>query len=77
MRQHFNFAILLIQKNADVTLPVYKEFPKRIAKQWKDELRRKENVEMHSDGEVSSDEEGQKVDTGRNLFAQKSKKSIF
>jgi len=32
MRKHFNFAILLIQKNADVTLPVFEEFPKRIAK---------------------------------------------
>ena len=30
---HFNFGIILIQKNADVKVPVYKEFPNRLAKQ--------------------------------------------
>jgi len=68
LRKHFNFAILLIQKNADVKLPVYEEFPKRIAKQWKDELKRKENVEMYSDNDEESGDEKRKNDTGRNLF---------
>lgn len=77
LRKHFNFAILLIQKNADVKLPVYEEFPKRIAKQWKDELKRKENVEMYSDNDEDSGDEKRKNDTGRNLFQKKSKKTIF
>ena len=34
---HFNYGIILIQKLADVKVPVFREFPKRIAKMWKDE----------------------------------------
>jgi len=32
---------------------------------------------MHSNNGESSDEEERKADTGRNLFAKKSKKTIF
>lgn len=31
LRRHFNYAILLIQKNADVCLPIYDEYPDLIA----------------------------------------------
>lgn len=34
---HFNYGIILIQKLADVKVPVYQEFPKRVAKMWRDE----------------------------------------
>lgn len=37
LKGHFEYGIILIQKNADVKVPVYQEFPNRIAKQWKDE----------------------------------------
>jgi len=66
MKSHFNFGIILIQKLANVTGSVYDEFPKRIAKMWKDaekEARRKagEDVEM----EESDDEKKH-----RNMFKQ-------
>jgi len=32
LRGHFNYAIILIQRKADVKAPVFDEFPKRIAK---------------------------------------------
>jgi ankyrin repeat protein len=32
LRKHFNYAILLIQKSANVCLPTYNEFPNRLAK---------------------------------------------
>ena len=76
LRKHFNYAILLIQKNADVCLPIYEEYPNRIAKQWEDEAKAKkraENVEMESD----DDEEEMKVDTGKNLFKQKVQKKTM
>jgi ankyrin repeat protein len=41
LRRHFNYAILLIQKQANVCLPIYEEFPKRIAKMWEDEAKEK------------------------------------
>ena len=31
LKKHFNYGIILIQKSADVTIPVYHEFPRRIA----------------------------------------------
>jgi len=37
LNKHFNYGIILIQKKADVTALVYDEFPKRLAKKWKDE----------------------------------------
>lgn len=41
LRRHFNYAILLIQKQANVCLPIYKEFPRRIAKMWEEEAKEK------------------------------------
>ena len=41
LRRHFNYAILLIQKQANVCLPIYEEFPRRIAKMWEDEAKEK------------------------------------
>jgi hypothetical protein len=73
LREHFNYAILLIQKSADVSLPIYDEYPNRIAKQWADEKKSKYNVEMESD----EGEDGIKVDTGKNLFKGKVKKSTM
>ena len=40
--RHFNYGIILIQKGADVKVPIYKEFPKRIAKQWRLEAKLRE-----------------------------------
>jgi ankyrin repeat protein len=37
MHDHFNFGIILIQKKADVKVPVHFETPKRLEKKWKDE----------------------------------------
>lgn len=34
--KQFNYAITLIQKNADVKVPVFDEFPNRIDKMWAD-----------------------------------------
>jgi hypothetical protein len=73
LRKHFNYAILLIQKNANVCLPIYDEYPNRLAKQWADEKKAKENVEMESD----EGEDGVKIDTGKNLFRGKVKKSTM
>ena len=36
-KNHFNYGIILIQKKADVKVPVYDEFPNRLEKKWKDE----------------------------------------
>jgi ankyrin repeat protein len=46
MNKHFNYGIILIQKGADVKVPIYKEFPKRIQKQWRleDKLREIESL---------------------------------
>ena len=40
LRKHFVYGILLIQKKADVRIPVFGEFPKRVEKQWFDEAER-------------------------------------
>ena len=68
LRKHFNYAILLIQKSANVCLPVYDEFPKRIAKQWRDAEKAlrtsSENVEMECDDDKPTD-------TGRDLFKKR------
>ena len=37
MHNHFNYGIILIQKSANVTVPVYDEFPNRIKKMWADQ----------------------------------------
>ncbi len=34
LRKHFSYSILLIQKNANVNLPVYNEYPDKIAEYW-------------------------------------------
>lgn len=68
LRKHFNYAILLIQKTADVCLPIYDEYPNRIAKKWEEEAKAKkraENVDMESD---EDNDEEMKVDTGKDLF---------
>ena len=43
-RGHFNYGIILIQKNADVKIPVYNEFPKRLEKQWKEEKKQQKKL---------------------------------
>ena len=43
-RGHFNYGIILIQKNADVKVPVYKEFPKRLEKKWKEEKKQQKKL---------------------------------
>ena len=50
---HFNYGIILIQKNANVKVPVYDEFPNRIAKQWKDEEEAKKKAEEEEKGEAA------------------------
>lgn len=78
MSQHFNYAILLIQQKSNVCLPVYKEWPNRLAKQWKQEEKRLKkqaeagaDVEMRSDG--GSDSDAEVRDTGRDLFKKRAK----
>jgi hypothetical protein len=64
----------LIQKNADVKVPVYDEFPNRIDKMWEDEEKERQqalraastNVEMT---ESEHSDEGDKKH--RELFAKK------
>lgn len=72
LRKHFNYAILLIQKQANVKLPIYHEFPNRIAKQWKDAekeaKRQKRQLGRSADVEMESDDSEDKVDTGKDLF---------
>jgi len=41
LRRHFNYGIILIQRKADVKVPVFDEFPNRIAKQWQDDEKAK------------------------------------
>lgn len=65
-KSHFNYGIILIQKNADVKIPVYNEFPNRIVKMWKDEekeARRKAGEDVDMEG---SDDEKKH----RNIFKQ-------
>ena len=50
---HFNYGIILIQKSADVKVPIYNEFPNRIAKMWRDEekeARRKQGEDVEMEG---------------------------
>lgn len=56
---HFNYGIILIQKSADVKMPVFDEFPNRINKMWKDEEDRikKEAKLAAGDVEMSGDED--------------------
>jgi len=58
--QHFNYGIILIQKSADVKVPVHEEFPKRVAKMWKEEEARAAkatggDAEMQEEGEAGRD----------------------
>ena len=55
-RSHFNYGIILIQKNADVKVPVFKEFPNRLAKQWKEEEEKKKKELMKNDIEMEDEE---------------------
>ena len=78
LRKHFNYAILLIQKNANVCLPVYDEYPKRLAKEWRDAEKAlrtssSENVEMECD----DDDKKSKDKTGRNLFKKRKVGNLF
>ena len=69
-RGHFNYGIILIQKNADVKVSVHKEFPKRLEKKWKEEEAQrnkalgKQDVEMEDRG----DGEGRDSKSHRRLF---------
>ena len=73
-RSHFNYGIILIQKDADVKVPVYKEYPNRLAKQWKDEEDKKnkelnnQDVDMEDEGDNRRDSKSH-----RDLFQKKSK----
>lgn len=49
MNRHFNYGIILIQKGADVKIPIYKEFPKRIAKQWRLEAKLRDMEALNGD----------------------------
>ena len=58
---HFDYGIILIQKCANVTMPVYEEYPKRIAKMWKDEEERiKKEEAKAASGDVEMEEEEEK-----------------
>jgi hypothetical protein len=58
-------------------LPIFEEFPNRIAQKWKDEAKQlrkqQENVEMECDSDDSKelDDNGKRLDTGRDLFKNK------
>jgi len=67
LRNHFNYAILLIQKQANVKLPIHYEYPNRIAKMWKD-AEKKAKLERSDDVEMASDSGEEKIDTGKDLF---------
>ena len=60
----------MIQKSASVSIPVYQEFPKRVAKMWLDEAAKAgEDLDM-------ADEEDKNEDVGeskkhRNMFKAK------
>ncbi len=86
LRKHFNYGIILIQKQANVKVPVWDEFPKRISKKWADEAKAEKqrikhekalasgqiNAEMQSSSDEGDiDEENAK--TGRDLFIKKVK----
>ena len=61
----------MIQKNADVTVPVYEEFPRRIAKMWKDEEKKAQNeARAAAAGDVDMNEDGNNDDQKkhRNMF---------
>jgi len=47
--KHFNYGIILIQKGADCKVPIFKEFPKRIAKQQRLEQKLKEIQDLNAD----------------------------
>lgn len=62
----------MIQKNADVTVPVYEEFPNRIAKMWKaEEKKAKQEAKAAAAGDVHMDDDGNNDDDQkkhRNMF---------
>ena len=72
--RQFNYAITLIQKNADVKVPVYDEFPNRVDKMWADEEKERQrqlqaatkNADM-TESEHSDDDDKKH----RELFAKK------
>lgn len=68
LRSHFNYAILLIQKQANVKLPIHHEYPNRIAKMWKDAEKKAKLKDGDDDVEMASDSGEDKVDTGKDLF---------
>lgn len=72
---HFNYGIILIQKLADVKVPVYREFPKRIAKMWKDEEEKAKKEAQaqavaNGNGDVDMEEDDEADKKHRNLFAR-------
>ena len=82
LKGHFNYGIILIQKNANVKVPCYKEFPKRIARDAALEDLRKKREELiaaglfdEEDVEMESDEDKEaNVKTGK---AQKTHRGLF
>jgi hypothetical protein len=66
MKSHFNFGIILIQKLANVTGYVYDEFPKRIAKMWKD-AEKEARIKAGEDVEMEGSDDEKKH---RNMFKQ-------
>ena len=80
MNQHFNYAILLIQQKSNVCLPVYKEWPNRLAKQWKDEakrLKKLERAEADVEMQSGSDSDAEVRDTGRDLFKKRHRANVW
>lgn len=78
LRNHFNYGIILIQREAVVIEPVNFEFPKRLAKMWKDQERKEKakalalvqgaDVRMDNEAQDAEDESKKKH---RNLFNDK------
>ena len=77
-KNHFNYGIILIQKNADVTVDVHYEYPKRLAKMWKDEEKKQKAaaLTLARGADVSMDQDDEAGDGSkkkhRNLFNPKS-----
>ena len=78
MNKHINYGIILIQKGANVKVPIYNEFPKRIAKQWRLEKKLKEiqdlnanqltAIQANADVEMKADDKAKDDKSHRKLF---------
>lgn len=83
MNRHFNYGIILIQKGADVKIPIYKEFPKRVARDWRLE-EKLQKMQSENEGQLKAlaQEDAEMVKdedkSHRDLFFQKKRfSSLF